>query len=192
MSSERLNELAAAFGSGDISAAEKSELLSLLESVTEAEKIEAGGIIDSAALLSLTLPPESPGASLKAKILARTTGAKPTSADALTFMRRAAEMEWQPMKVKGAYVKLLSLNPERGYGVALGKLDPGTSYPSHVHHGPEDVLVLTGDLWIGDTHLLAGDFHHAEAGSRHDVNHSDEGCTILIVLTKEDLMAQMI
>ena len=190
MSNERLNELAAAFSSGEITAAERAELLASLATALPAEKKEVAEIVDTAALLSLAIKPEAPGASLKAKILARTQ--QSNEAVPLTFLRQAAESGWQPMRVPGAFVKLLSLNKERGYAVALGKLDPNTSYPAHVHQGAEDVLILSGDLSIGQTRLEAGDYHHAEAGSRHDINHSENGCTILIVLTTEDLMAQLV
>ena len=64
----------------------------------------------------------------------------------------------------------------------MGKLEPGTRYPAHVNVGPEDLYVLTGDLHIGDHRLDAGDFHHADAGSYHEVNHSIEGCTLIAVL----------
>ena len=49
----------------------------------------------------------------------------------------------------------------------------------------------SGDLHIGDQALHAGDFHHAEAGTHHPVNFSEGGCTLLIVLTTEDLLAQL-
>jgi anti-sigma factor ChrR (cupin superfamily) len=38
--------------------------------------------------------------------------------------------------------------------------------------------------------LRAGDFHHAEAGTAHDVNWSEGGCVLLAVLSKEDLLNQ--
>jgi anti-sigma factor ChrR (cupin superfamily) len=191
VSNERLNELAAAFSSGEITPAERAELLAKLAVALPTEKKEAAEIIDTAALLSSSIAPEVPSPALKTKIFERIQKTNQAASAPLTFLSQAAESDWQPMKVPGAYVKLLSLNRERGYAVALGKLDRNTSYPAHVHKGAEDVLVLTGDLSIGQTRLEAGDFHHAEAGSRHDINHSENGCTILIVLTTEDLMAQM-
>ena len=68
---------------------------------------------------------------------------------------------WKPLPVPGAYIKPLSLEKERGYAVLLGKLDPGTRYPAHLNAGPEDFYILTGDLFIGDRKMVAGDFHHA-------------------------------
>jgi anti-sigma factor ChrR (cupin superfamily) len=88
--------------------------------------------------------------------------------------------------VTGALVKLLSFEPARGYAVLLGKLNPGARYPAHKNAGPEDFYILTGDLHVGDHVLGPGDFHHADAGTLHTENFSEEGCTLLAVLTADD------
>ncbi len=104
----------------------------------------------------------------------------------LRFVESAESKGWKELPVPGAYIKLLSLEKERGYAVLLGKLDPGVRYPAHTNAGPEDFFVLTGDLVIGDRKLVAGDFHHADKGSQHAVNYSVGGCTLLSVLTTDD------
>jgi len=78
------------------------------------------------------------------------------------------------------------MNDEKDYAVVLGKLDPGASYPPHVHTGPEETFVLSGDLFIGEIKLPSGDFHTAAAGSRHGFNHSKGGCIILGIVTKKN------
>jgi len=92
---------------------------------------------------------------------------------------------WKELPVRGAWIKLLSRDRERGYAVLLGRLEPGVRYPAHTNEGPEDLYVLTGDLHIGDRTLWAGDFHHADGGTFHEVNYSDEGCTLIAVLTAD-------
>src|SRR6185503_19174420 len=113
-SNERLNELAAAFSSGEITAAERAELLATLATALPGEKKEVAEIVDAASLLSRSVKAETPSASLKGKILARIQ--KTNEPAPLTFLRQAAESNqdsnWQAMKVPGAYVKLLSLNRE--------------------------------------------------------------------------------
>ena len=104
----------------------------------------------------------------------------------LRFDEAAESRGWKPLPIPGAFIKLLSLEKERGYAVLLGKLEPGTRYPAHVNAGPEDFFILSGDLVIGDRKLVAGDFHHADLGSQHAENHSVEGCTLLAVLTTGD------
>ena len=102
------------------------------------------------------------------------------------FVAAADSQGWKQLPVPGAFIKLLSLEKERGYAVLLGKLEPGVRYPAHTNAGPEDFYILTGDLVIGDRKLVAGDFHHADKGSQHAENYSVEGCTLLAVLTTDD------
>jgi anti-sigma factor ChrR (cupin superfamily) len=102
------------------------------------------------------------------------------------FLEAAGKSDWKQLPVPGAYIKLLSLEKERGYAVLLGKIEAGVRYPAHVNAGPEDFYILSGDLVVGDRKLVAGDFHHADKGSQHEVNYSIEGCTLLAVLTTDD------
>jgi anti-sigma factor ChrR (cupin superfamily) len=102
----------------------------------------------------------------------------------------ASDTGWKSLPVPGAFIKLLSLQSDRGYAVLLGKLDPGVRYPAHTNVGPEDFYLLTGDLHIGDKVLRPGDFHHADAGLQHVENFSVEGCTLLAVLTTDDPLVQ--
>jgi anti-sigma factor ChrR (cupin superfamily) len=132
---------------------------------------------------------------LKSKVLrrvenmeaAKTAGvASPASLLGLNFIFAAAQSGWKQLPIPGASIKLLSLERERGYAVLMGKLEPGTRYPAHVNAGPEDIYILSGDLVIGDRRLVAGDFHHAGAGSQHEENYSVDGCTLIAVLTTSD------
>jgi anti-sigma factor ChrR (cupin superfamily) len=68
----------------------------------------------------------------------------------------------------------------------LGKIGAGVQYPAHVNAGPEDFYILSGELVVGNRRLVAGDFHHADKGSHHEVNYSEHGCTLLAVLTADD------
>lgn len=104
----------------------------------------------------------------------------------LSFLLAAETTTWKQLPIPGAWIKLLSLERERGYAILLGKLEPGTRYPAHVNAGSEDFYVLTGDLHIGATRLNGGDFHHADGDSWHEENWSEAGCTLLAVLTLDD------
>jgi len=115
----------------------------------------------------------------------------PAHHDGYAFLPQAEKQEWRKLSVPGAFVKLLSFDQERGYAVALGKLDPGCAYPSHHHHGGEDLFMLSGDLSIGGQVLRAGDYHHAEAGTTHPANTSEHGCTLLMVMSTEAILAQL-
>jgi len=104
----------------------------------------------------------------------------------LRFHEAAGGSGWKALPLPGAFIKLLSIEKERGYAVLLGKIEAGVRYPAHVNVGPEDFYILSGDLVVGDRVLRAGDFHHADKGSQHEVNYSEYGCTLLAVLTTED------
>ena len=110
----------------------------------------------------------------------------PVSLPGLRFAEAASQSGWKKLPIPGASIKLLSLERERGYAVLLGKLEPGAAYPAHENTGPEDFYILTGDLFIGNRKIVAGDFHHADQGSHHGENHSVEGCTLIAVLTSTD------
>jgi anti-sigma factor ChrR (cupin superfamily) len=148
----------------------------------------------AATSLALSAPPVALPPGLKDKVLRRIDSAekqKPSPsamgiAEGLRFLQNAGQSNWKELPIPGAFIKLLSLERERGYAVLMGKLGPGVRYPAHINAGPEDFYILTGDLHIGDRKLVAGDFHHADGGSQHAENYSVEGCTLLAVLTLDD------
>jgi len=151
---------------------------------------------DTADLVALSAAAVQPPAALRGKVLQRideiATTNKPLTRPplaalaGLNFIEAAAGKDWKPLPVPGTFIKLLSLERERGYAVLLGKLDAGARYPAHLNAGPEDFFILTGDLVIGERKLMAGDFHHADGGSQHAENYSVGGCTLLAVLTTDD------
>ena len=145
----------------------KGKVLSAIQAISGAKGVASGASVGAA--LSKTAPAAPPG---------------------LRFLP-GADTAWKPLPVPGAFIKLLSLQADRGYAVLLGKLEPGVRYPAHTNAGPEDFYLLTGDLHIGDQVLGPGDFHHAEAGSFHTENYSVAGCTLLAVLTTDDPLVQL-
>jgi quercetin dioxygenase-like cupin family protein len=205
MTPEEFQELAALNALGALNEADEALLRKQLEREPAPAKRELAELNDTAALAAAALTPaKSPPAALREKILNRVRSGKLTGNAGATgaaaewssamlegfkFLRAHEMGEWRALPVPGAYVKLLHMDVERGYAVALGKLDPGTRYPEHRHQGPEEIFILSGDLTIGGQRLDAGDFHHADAGTTHGVNFSETGCVILAVLTTADAQA---
>lgn len=150
----------------------------------------------TADLVALSSPAQPLPPGLRDKVLQRIESADadkqaakktlPSLIPGLSFIDAPGSRDWKPLPIPGTYIKLLSLEKERGYAVLMGKLDPGARYPAHTNAGPEDFYILTGDLHIGNRRLGAGDFHHADGGSQHEENYSVEGCTLLAVLTTDD------
>jgi anti-sigma factor ChrR (cupin superfamily) len=203
MDIERLKELAALDAVGALDGDDANEFQDLVSNCRALRK-ETAAFNTVAASLARSLPAaQTPPAELKTKILQGARGAVdrrnqldllremlPPAPDGLSFIRAAGQSGWLPLPVPGATVKLLSLDSARGYAVVLGRLEPGTRYPAHQHLHGEEIYILSGDLNIGDEKLCAGDFHRAEAGTAHAINYSEQGCTILAVLSTEDLLAQ--
>jgi quercetin dioxygenase-like cupin family protein len=136
---------------------------------------------------------------LKAKVMGRISErsfdqaaatALPRYAPGFEFHGAGDECGWKQLAVRGAWIKLLSLEQDRGYAVLLGRLEPGVRYPAHEHLGSEQLFIITGDLHVGDRTLGPGDFHHADAGTAHGVNYSEQGCTLLAVLPAEHELVQ--
>lgn len=98
----------------------------------------------------------------------------------------AGEGEWEPIEIEGIRVKRLYVDPAKDTVSLLIQMDPGTSYPSHRHAGPEHCYVIAGDLEVGGVSLKAGDYQVANTGSVHTVTSTVNGCTILIISSMKD------
>jgi putative transcriptional regulator len=117
----------------------------------------------------------------------------PPSLDGFTFIRETTVKEgWKELPVPGARMKVLSVDPAVGSVTALVRLEAGAHYPMHRHRGPEQVYLVEGDFHIGNQVLRTGDFHRAEAGTTHGVSHTESGCTMLVMVSLDDLVAQFV
>jgi anti-sigma factor ChrR (cupin superfamily) len=192
--SDNQQEQASLYAAGALSPDEKQAFETELAANPELLAL-ARGLQSAMALVAGAAPPVALPRDLKSKVLAKIENLEavhpprpisPAALAGLHFITGAQETGWKQLPIPGASIKLLSLERERGYAVLLGKLEPGASYPPHFHPSPEDFYILSGDLFIGDRKLVAGDFHHADAGSRHEVNCSVEGCTLIAVLAAQD------
>lgn len=199
MMTEHQQDQATRYALGQLSPLEEQEFIAQVRAEPELRQFlhSLQKILDElAASSSFAAPP----ASLKEKVMRRLRSEtvaqaseeeKPPGEPARGFHFMAgSDSGWKPLPVQGAFIKLLSLQRDRGYAVLLGKLERGVRYPAHTNVGPEDFYILSGDLHVGDQVLGPGDFHHADAGSLHTENYSVEGCTLLAVLSTDDPLVQ--
>jgi anti-sigma factor ChrR (cupin superfamily) len=149
----------------------------MTDTLTREELSFLNGIVAEA------ITPVDPPAWLRARVLG---AAAETPQNTRTV--RAGEGRWFDF-VPGVTVKTLSVDIERDTATILMMFAPGARVPAHDHAGAEDSFVISGSCRIGDSHLLKGDFHHADAGTTHAEIISDEGCTLLLVVDREDYLA---
>ena len=135
------------------------------------------------AIVASAIEPVTPPDTLRVRIL---SAAAETPQNTRTV--RANEGRWHRM-VPGVTVKTLSIDVERDTATILMMFEPGARVPSHDHAGAEDSFVVSGSCRIGESYLLKGDFHHADAGTTHGEIVSDEGCVLLLVVDREDYLA---
>jgi anti-sigma factor ChrR (cupin superfamily) len=99
----------------------------------------------------------------------------------------ADDAGWQATSVPGIAVRQLFVDPAADRVTMLVRMAPGAAYPPHRHATAEECFVLQGDIRVDEhTHMRAGDYQRAEEGSRHGVQSTDAGCTLLIVSSLHD------
>ncbi len=67
-------------------------------------------------------------------------------------------------------------------------MDPGATFPDHVHTEAEECYVIEGDLHTGGKAFGKGDYIRAEAQSVHDSIYTEKGCLLLVQSSEENEM----
>lgn len=92
-------------------------------------------------------------------------------------------IEWQPLAgCDGIEVKVLG--SANGQLMELSRYAPNTSFPAHIHAGPEFVFLLQGSARLGGNWLETGWSSIGEAGTAdEDFMSGDDGCVFLAIYT---------
>lgn len=101
-----------------------------------------------------------------------TAAAAARAHDLASRVVRPKDMEWQPIRFPGCFVKTLLLDRETGLLTVLLKMEPGAELPDHEHVLIEQTYVLEGELVDKDgpepgLAVGPGEFVWRPAGSRH-------------------------
>lgn len=84
------------------------------------------------------------------------------------LVRKAADREWVPTEHDDVDRSLFR-NNDTGGRSSVVRLREGSRVPRHVHHGSEEVLVLSGRVRIGGVALEEGDYLFTTPGEEHAV-----------------------
>lgn len=138
--------------------------------------------LDEDTLLLLAENQVAPGLSsdmkarMKAKVLDQIVQEETASAPGFKTIR-VSEGEWVS-PVPGAQVKILHQDGDSL--TYLARLEAGFEMQGHPHPVDEECIMLEGDLWLGDLHLKAGDYHYAEKGVHHGRLKTDTGALVFL------------
>ncbi len=128
-------------------------------------------------------PPLAKAASLRSRVMDKIAEEKRTSA--IQFLTMRADEGWFELAPK-IEKKILNVDREAGTESYLLRVQPGAVAPPHSHARTELCVVLQGEIDIGDTHLKAGDFHMASAGTKHGPASSQTNALVFIQGALED------
>lgn len=97
----------------------------------------------------------------------------------VTFVRRD-QIQWRPTGLPGIRQCVLLADKKGNRRSVLYDIRPGTHLPDHAHAGIEEVMVLEGDLSVGDVKLGPRDYFCAQPDARHGTLRSESGCIALV------------
>jgi anti-sigma factor ChrR (cupin superfamily) len=83
----------------------------------------------------------------------------------------------------GSKMKVIYHDPVTDMLTILGKLEPGSGIPAHVHEDLEQTFVLEGSLVDDEGECTAGNFVIRAKGSHH-APIAPKGCTMLVFFLK--------
>ncbi|TGL99106.1 hypothetical protein EHQ76_13130 [Leptospira barantonii] len=102
------------------------------------------------------------------------------------FIRKSEESLWKKSAFEGVEYKILNRDSSRNTVTLMIRMEPGAVFPAHPHGSAEDCFLVSGDLIIAGTTMSAGDFHRAQAGSKHKKFTTSLGAEFLIVTGESD------
>ena len=123
----------------------------------------------------------APRKQLKTKVLekAAASGIDVSKYDVEEFHLKAGDSEWVQTYIPGIELKMIYVD-EDGRALMMARFAPGAMFPPHQRIGTEECLVLSGDFWADNQHLMAGDFVAGRAGDEPLPLSSDGGCELLL------------
>ena len=84
------------------------------------------------------------------------------------MLNRSAGREWKPTEHAGVDRALFRYNDTGGRS-SFVRLKKGSRVPTHMHQGTEEVVVISGQVSLGDVVMNEGDYLFTTPGEEHDV-----------------------
>lgn len=91
-----------------------------------------------------------------------------------------SHLRWRPFNAQGFEMAKLHLDRKTRELSCFVRAAGGHSYPAHRHTGPEEILMLEGELRIGDIHYGPGDYIRSAPESVHPPGESITACLFFL------------
>jgi quercetin dioxygenase-like cupin family protein len=128
----------------------------------------------------LDVAPESVASAVAARIKARVAervAAAPQS-PAPQFIDIRADEGWRPLADRSEMKILFDDGKTMSW---LVRMQPGARLDAHAHDaGPEECLVVEGDVWLDGKRFGTGDYQLAPRGTAHHRIHTVSGCVLFV------------
>ena len=186
---EEIQDLAASYSLGLLEKEEKDEFEQLLSKgdATAIKELDEFNNINEHLHYNFDTIKEPPG--LKNRVLKDIevlSKKKSEKSEGFLYVREN-EGEWVEV-IDGVKVKTLYEDTDRHYSTVLVKMDPGATFPNHVHAEDEECLVIEGDIHMGGETFHPGDYIRAEANSLHEEIFTENGCLLFVQASQNNEM----
>lgn len=136
---------------------------------------------DAVRALAASVPPVEPSPGLKARLLAALPPADRVvpKLPGIKF-RLADDADFRPTRLPGVSVRMLHVDAGSRQFTCLVRMAPGAKLPSHPHDGPEECIVLDGEIVAHGVRMKAGDYQRVDPGTAHAEQYTDTGCLLYL------------
>lgn len=137
------------------------------------------------ATLPYVVPPQTLPIGLKERVFRQTTGASPPADEEpdvpVSKNFNLSSLKWRPFNASGFEMAKLNLDRDRRELTCFVRaVADGLPYPAHRHGGPEEILMLEGELRIGEMLYGPGDYIRSAAESVHPCAESVTACLFFL------------
>ncbi|MFN0096226.1 MAG: cupin domain-containing protein [Dehalococcoidia bacterium] len=134
-------------------------------------------------LLAYSADEAEPAPNLRDRVLARIQQPErpPVFEYRGDYFARSEALDWFPL-APGIELKFLYRDAATGAQTVLVRMAPNLAFPYHPHPDIEDLYLISGDAYVGDVLMQAGDYCRANAGTAHaDVRSGPSGSLAMVV-----------
>jgi hypothetical protein len=136
-------------------------------------------------LLTTDVGEREPPPELRVRVLALARDAErgPVFREGPSLFARAEDLPWT-VYADGVEMKVLFRDEGTGARTLLIRMEPNRPFPPHAHEAIEDLYLISGEAWVDDVPMRAGDYCRAEAGSAHTNVRSGAAGALAVVISR--------